>query len=467
MKILKILTTICIVSMFSCGDLARDNKFDPKADNCPGYPTADFTVNDGDAAALQQQPSVFSAAVSNDPGGTALQYRWYFASDGEWSAWSSAETVSRNYLVVSSEEVSLEVVNELGMLDSVKKTVQIVDSQPPVAAFTYSPSNPSVGNVVTFDASSSNDDDSLASEIQVRWDFENDSNIDTVWSVSKTATNIYQAEGTITAKLYVKDKYGVGSSTTQVITVLAIPTYTVTYDGNGSTGGTVPVSSTSYKQGDTVTVLGNIGSLVNIQYGISLTFQGWNTKANCSGTSYSPGQTFTMGSANVTLYAKWSSIIGATGPAGGLIFYDKGIISDGWRYLEAAPSLWNGGSEDPELEWSSITNTLIGTTDTGIGTGRTNTAAIISQGATAGAAYACVNYSGGGYSDWFLPSIDELNLIYTNLYLNGASGFADYNYYWSSSEYDAYDAWGENVTSGIQYSLGKLSTRYVRPIRAF
>ena len=78
-------------------------------------------------------------------------------------------------------------------------------------------------------------------------------------------------------------------------------TYTVTYDGNNSTGGAAPVDSKSYKQGQTVTVLGNTGNLVRADY----TFSGWNTKANGSGTGYSAGATFTMGSANLTLYAQW------------------------------------------------------------------------------------------------------------------------------------------------------------------
>ena len=80
-------------------------------------------------------------------------------------------------------------------------------------------------------------------------------------------------------------------------------TYTVTYNGNVATGGSVPVDSNSYAQGATVTVLGNTGSLVKTNY----TFVGWNTQANGSGTTYTAGQTFPMGSANVTLYAKWTA----------------------------------------------------------------------------------------------------------------------------------------------------------------
>jgi uncharacterized repeat protein (TIGR02543 family) len=79
---------------------------------------------------------------------------------------------------------------------------------------------------------------------------------------------------------------------------------TVTYDGNGKTGGSVPTDGNGYFYGATVTVLANTGSLVRTGY----TFAGWNTAANGSGTDYaaSGSATFTMGIANVTLYAMWT-----------------------------------------------------------------------------------------------------------------------------------------------------------------
>jgi uncharacterized repeat protein (TIGR02543 family) len=90
-------------------------------------------------------------------------------------------------------------------------------------------------------------------------------------------------------------------------------TYTVTYNGNGNTGGSAPVDTTNYQSGHTVTVLGNTGNLVKTGY----PFAGWNTLANGSGTTYTQGQTFIMGSANVTLYAKWT--MNATYTVGGTV----------------------------------------------------------------------------------------------------------------------------------------------------
>lgn len=85
----------------------------------------------------------------------------------------------------------------------------------------------------------------------------------------------------------------------------AVPIFTVTYDPNGATSGTAPTDSNSYQQNASVTVLGNTGTLARTGY----TFGGWNTLANGSGTTYAAGASFTMGTANVTLYALWSPVV--------------------------------------------------------------------------------------------------------------------------------------------------------------
>jgi len=84
---------------------------------------------------------------------------------------------------------------------------------------------------------------------------------------------------------------------------IQIPAFTITYNANGATGGTVPVDANKYAAGATVTVLGNTGSLVDTGY----TFSGWNTAANGAGTDYAAGATFAMGSSNVALYAQWAA----------------------------------------------------------------------------------------------------------------------------------------------------------------
>ena len=81
-------------------------------------------------------------------------------------------------------------------------------------------------------------------------------------------------------------------------------TYTVTYNGNGNSGGSVPVDGANYQQGQKVTVLGNTGGLTKS----ACTFAGWNTKPDGSGTTYSQGQSMIMSSENLVLYARWTSL---------------------------------------------------------------------------------------------------------------------------------------------------------------
>ena len=118
------------------------------------------------------------------------------------------------------------------------------------------------------------------------------------------------------------------------------------------------------------------------------------------------------------------------------------------------------------IAWSNITFTKIGATAQGIliGTGQTNTTAIVGQsGCVSGAAWLCNNLNEGGYTDWFLPSKDELSKLYLNKVAIG--GFAD-KFYWSSSELNALTAWGQSFNSGGGYG-SKSSTFRVRAVRAF
>jgi uncharacterized repeat protein (TIGR02543 family) len=84
----------------------------------------------------------------------------------------------------------------------------------------------------------------------------------------------------------------------------AINQYSVTYNSNGGTG-TLPASSTNYNYGDLVNVLGNTGGLTRAGY----IFGGWNTASDGSGTTYTTGDTITMGTGNITLYANWGPTV--------------------------------------------------------------------------------------------------------------------------------------------------------------
>jgi hypothetical protein len=243
----------------------------------------------------------------------------------------------------------------------------------------------------------------------------------------------------------------------------------VVYNGNGNTDGTVPAASTGYNLGSTVTVALNTGNLLKINTGgVSYKFDGWNTQADGSGTNYTAGSGTFIINSNITLYVTWTPYtLRDVGPAGGLIFYDKGSYSDGWRYMEAAPG------DQQSKNWGTYDYTVPGANGTAIGTGKQNTFDIIAGDSAADkAADECANYSivNGGvtFDDWFLPSFDELNQMYLNLKAQGVGGFDASQYYWSSSEYGditAYVQWFGNGSSAHCTKAGPACC--VRAARAF
>jgi uncharacterized repeat protein (TIGR02543 family) len=99
----------------------------------------------------------------------------------------------------------------------------------------------------------------------------------------------------------------------------------VMYLDNGSTAGTIPSDTKIYTQNENVTVLENSGSLVKENY----LFGGWNTQSDGNGTTYSAGDTFAMGSHDITLYAKWT-VVGikalAAGSGASYILQDDGSL---------------------------------------------------------------------------------------------------------------------------------------------
>ena len=136
--------------------------------------------------------------------------------------------------------------------------------------------------------------------------------------------------------------------------------------------------------------------------------------------------------------------IGDIGPGGGIVFYDAGSPQSWGRYLEAAPKTWNGGTSDPRASWGCFDTSISGVSGTAIGTGAANTAAIVAGCFESGIAASLADVSTfGGKSDWFLPSKDELELMFFNLGRKGVGGFVG-NFYWSSSENSAYSAWSRD-----------------------
>jgi hypothetical protein len=158
--------------------------------------------------------------------------------------------------------------------------------------------------------------------------------------------------------------------------------------------------------------------------------------------------------------------------AGGVVFYLD--PADNTHGLVVATEDQSSG-----INWSNgLAAVITNATGTAIGTGASNTTQIISvQGApessyAAGLARA---YRGGEYTDWFLPSKDELNELYINKdVLNSVTGFTkmDKIYHWSSSEINRSVAWKQYVENGNQYDGSNsfknvVNDNGVRAVRAF
>jgi len=156
--------------------------------------------------------------------------------------------------------------------------------------------------------------------------------------------------------------------------------------------------------------------------------------------------------------------IGDTGPAGGIVFYDKGTFSNSWRYLEAAPAV-----SEFIVQWGAMETDIDGT-NSEEGFGKQNTEIIVERlkalGEFGKAAQICAGMDINGYNDWFLPSSFELNWIYTNLKKKGLGGFGD-GWYWSSTQFNKNNAMGMKFESGAVGLSGKISTYSVRAVRAF
>ena len=124
--------------------------------------------------------------------------------------------------------------------------------------------------------------------------------------------------------------------------------------------------------------------------------------------------------------------------------------------------------------WSNIDSTIIGTSAQSSWDGLSNSNAIIGQaGHTSSAAALCLNSNNGGQSDWYLPSIQELNMLWNNYYtvaraltqIAGATQLVAI--YWASTE--MLDMYAHNFDFNLTSFGGrcKYYARYVRAVRAF
>ena len=126
--------------------------------------------------------------------------------------------------------------------------------------------------------------------------------------------------------------------------------------------------------------------------------------------------------------------------------------------------------------WSNVTSAEIGTSAQSSWDGLSNSNSIVGQaGHTSSAAKLCLDLVSGGQSDWYLPSIQELNMLWNNYYtvtralsqISGATQLSNSWYYWSSSELHYNNAWYFAFGGGYAGGYGKDYAISVRAVRAF
>ena len=154
---------------------------------------------------------------------------------------------------------------------------------------------------------------------------------------------------------------------------------------------------------------------------------------------------------HVTVDIKPGYTVGGRGPAGGYIFFaDATDAYSGWTYLEAS-----GVNHPLPSAWSTVTDALVGTS-TAMGTGKENTLAIISQSGHTSSAASYATWMVNNYSDWFLPSRDEL-ACFMDIFPSMLGSVE----VWTSSEAGASEAY--NRVSVVS----KSATARIRQIRRF
>lgn len=245
--------------------------------------------------------------------------------------------------------------------------------------------------------------------------------------------------------------------------------------------GAIPVTTISETAQYTGTVAWDGGWAWSTRFGgdkaytatITLTAKSGYTLTGVSSNFFTvPGSTSVTNSADsgviTAVFPATAAVAVGEAALGGKVAYilatgDPGYVAGEQRGLIAA-----SGDQGVSIIWAiaAYQATAVGGTGTALGTGLSNTVKIIAQNGTgstyaAGLARACID---GGYTDWYLPSKNELGKLYDNRGLIG--GFAE-DFYWSSSEYGASSSWFQTFLNGFQSDTAKGLTCRVRAVRAF
>lgn len=163
--------------------------------------------------------------------------------------------------------------------------------------------------------------------------------------------------------------------------------------------------------------------------------------------------------------------IGDVGPGGGYIFFvDYFGQYQAFDYLEAAPT--DSTIPPTGIAWcdnGALITAVSGWDARAVGRGQANTEAMLTACGTGTAAYSAYHYTTGdpnGVTDWFLPSLAEAQLMYTNLSAAGVGNMAP-TFYWTSTQFADSVAFSQFFLANSQGADLYTTEHYVRPIRAF
>ena len=250
----------------------------------------------------------------------------------------------------------------------------------------------------------------------------------------------------------------------------------------GTTSGTVVYTETQ-------TPTTNANGLVSIEIGGG---SGFNTIDWANGPYFIETKTDPAGGTNYTItgtsqllsvpYALYAANAGTATGGGNFTHYigeeyGGGVIFHLWKDNAGVEHGLIVALTDQSISqaWSNVTSAEIGTSAQSSWDGLSNSNSIVGQaGHTSSAAKLCLDLVSGGQSDWYLPSIQELNMLWNNYYtvtkalsqISGATQLSN-SAYWSSSENSNSSAWTFYFNRGSTYSSDKGNPNCVRALRAF
>jgi len=204
------------------------------------------------------------------------------------------------------------------------------------------------------------------------------------------------------------------------------------------------------------------------------------------GTEYSLTTRTELLSVPYALHAKTAeSLVGGGTGTGGGANYHVGDLHEGGVVFYVDSSGDHGlivsmKDINDEGVWSSVSNEEIGDSAQSAWDGDSNSTAIIGKGGDSGAKlcqdYTNEDYDTGTFSDWYLPSVTELEKLWANIYEVQKALDSDEDddtkvlkneFYWSSTESNQYTSWGFNFYNGNVYSNIKYSKGVIRAVRSF